>query len=118
MVGGELVKAMYIEGPHQEFLYTEQDLCLFRAPRKMATGQKCLSGKDLFLHKTETGHDVYYLLHWSVQPTRREQITQVSHGMAEKFLEERGIFFNSISKEDEKAITTMKRFGWGMLEEF
>ncbi len=112
------MKAVYIEGQHEEVLQTEDDLCVFRAPRKMADGQKFLSGKDLFMHKAGTGREVYYLLHWSARPNKNEQITLISHNMAEKFLEERGIFFNTISKEDEKAVATLKQYGWGILEEF
>jgi hypothetical protein len=112
------VKAIYIEGQHEEILQTENDLCLFRAPRKTADWQKFPSGKDLYMHKAGTGRETYYLLHWSVRPNKKEQIAQVSQGMAEKFLEDRGIFFNSVSKEDEKAVATMKQYGWGILEEF
>ena len=112
------MKAIYIEGQHEEILQTENDLCLFRAPKKMADGQKFPSGKDLFMHKARTGRETYYLLHWSIRPNKTEQIAQLSKGMAEKFLEDRGIFFNSVSKEDEKAVATMKQYGWGILEEF
>lgn len=112
------MKAICIEGGHEEELHTENDFCLFRSPRKMAGGQKFVVGKDLFLHKTKAGNDVYYLIKWSVRSRKKEEIIQVTPGMAEKFLTERGIFCNTMSQEDQKAVATMQRYGWGILEEF
>lgn len=112
------MKALFIEGKREEVVHTEDDLCLFRAPRKGDGGFKYPSGEDLFVHKTQSGKEVYYLLDWSLRPKKREEIIQISPGMAERFLGKRGIFCNSTSKEDQKAIETMQQYGWGILEEF
>jgi len=111
------MKALYIESGN-DVIHTEEDLCLFLAPRKMADGRKSITGKDLFVHKTRGDKEAYYVLHWFLKPVKRETIVPVSPVMAEKFLEQRGIFCNSTDKEDLKAVQTMQRYGWGMLEEF
>ena len=112
------MKAVYIENNHEEKLHTEDDLCLFRAPRRMPEGHKCPTGKDLFVHKTRAGKEVFYLINWFMKPSKREEIVQITPRMAERFLEERGIFCNTTSPEDQKASQTMLQYGWGMLEEF
>lgn len=112
------MKAVYVENKHEETLDTENDLCLFRAPRKMSTGRKYLKGRDLFLHKLPNGCEIYYLLLWSVRNRQNDEIAQITPAMAKRFLEDRGIICNPRSDQEEKAIVTMQRYGWGILEEF
>ncbi len=112
------MKALYVEDGHENVIRTEEDLSLYRAPRRMPGGQKFIAGKDLFIHKGRTGKEVYYMLQWFLKPEKREEIVQISPGMAEKFLSQRGIVCNTTGEADQKALGTMQQYGWGMPEEF
>ncbi|OPX73880.1 MAG: hypothetical protein A4E39_00759 [Methanoregulaceae archaeon PtaB.Bin152] len=72
-------------------LDTEQDTCLFRAPRDPERGV-FMRGRDLYEHPRKDLPSLYYLHRWSLVPGERESISLISPVMASRFLEQGGLF--------------------------
>lgn len=95
------------------------DRCLFRAPRDAgASGKKVIRGTDLYVHESTPHNDMYYTLRWVQKPKKKTIIEPISTRMAERFLEMRGLTCAEMNPKDKKAVETLTRYGWGILEEF
>ncbi|MEM1950433.1 MAG: hypothetical protein QXI43_00155 [Candidatus Nitrosocaldus sp.] len=67
---------------------TNADVCLYWAPRNPPnTGTKYLEGTDLYLHKTKSGAQVFYLVHWSMWQGSETTYRVVSEDEAKEFFE-------------------------------
>jgi len=113
------MKRTYYKEDHKKvILNTAKDTCLFLAPRPtMKAGQCTLPGRDLYVHRTGN-KDIYYFVYWSSLPEKQEQILPVSSLMAERFLAARGLTCITTDPRDLKAVETLQRYGYGILEEF
>jgi hypothetical protein len=98
-------------------LDTECDSCLFAAPEapKSAT-ETFIRGKDLYIHETEDGTALYYLVLWSLKPPRDGAIRMISPFMAERFLGQQGLECHVF--EDSSAYFKLRNYGYGIAEEF
>jgi hypothetical protein len=101
----------------QIILDTECDSCLFAAPEasKKLKGA-IIRGKDLYIHETEDGTALYYLVLWSLKSPRDRAIRVISPLMAERFLGQNGLECHVSG--DSSAYFKLKNYGYGIAEEF
>lgn len=101
----------------KQILDTDRDPRLYAAPRGVEKNRTAWQhGKDIYLHKEGRGKGIYYLHVWTLSPDEVESAIVMPDRQAERFLGERGLECSDIP--GIKAYTTLKNWGYGILEEF
>lgn len=98
-------------------LDTEQDPCLYAS---QGYGDDTVAaykrGRALHVFEVNGQPMIYYIHRWSKHAGEDDSINIVTEKAAERFLEERGFVLN-VSGE-EAAVTALRNYGYGLIEEF
>jgi hypothetical protein len=101
----------------KRILNTDRDARLYSAPR--SSEKECLAwkrGKDIYYHRIGEGRGIYYLHKWTLFPDESDSVLVLPDRQAERFLGERGLECTELP--GMKAYSTLKNWGYGILEEF
>lgn len=75
-------------GDKKIIIDTSSDECLYWAPRNPPnTGTKYTTGTDLYMHKTRSGAQVFYLVHWSMWQGSETVYDVITSEEAKQFFE-------------------------------
>lgn len=108
--------AVIIDGK-KHVLNTDRDARLFSAPRSDEKERVAWQrGKDIYYHRTGEGQGIYYLHKWTLFPNETDSVVVLPDRQAERFLGERGL--ECTDMPGMKAYSTLKNWGYGVLEEF
>jgi hypothetical protein len=111
------MKQEIISNGKKQILDTDRDPRLYIAPRGREKDSLAWQhGKDIYYHKEGRGQGIYYLHLWTLVPNEVESVMILPDRQAERFLGERGLECSDIP--GIKAYTTLKHWGYGILEEF
>lgn len=114
-----IVKQVYYRSDKKVYLDTGKDRCLYRAPRAEKEKAKAFTrGRDVYVHAVNGMAPVFYVHRWSLTHGETDQIVPVTAGSAERLIQSRGFIVHSPDVREEKAIDTLMRYGYGLLEEF
>jgi hypothetical protein len=109
-------QAVIINGK-KHVLNFDRDARLYSAPRGGESGSSAMQrGKDIYYHRTGKDQGYYYLHQWTLFPDEMATMMILPDRQAERFLGERGLECRDIP--GLKAYTTLRNWGYGILEEF
>jgi len=101
----------------KQILDTDRDVRVYTAHRSSKNDSVAWKrGKDIYYHQEGREQGVYYLHLWTHSPNEVESLMILPDRQAERFLGERGLECSNIP--GIKAYTTLKNWGYGILEEF
>ncbi len=113
------VKQVYYRSDKKVYLDTAKDRCLYRAPRAAKDKAKAyIRGSDVYVHAVNGSTQVFYIHRWSLAKKEAEQIAVVTPRAAERLIESRGYMMHSPDPREERAVETLLRYGYGLIEEF
>jgi hypothetical protein len=112
-----VMKQKIVTDTRPAFLNTDNDVCLYWAPRPSFDGSEAhVRGRDLYLHRRKSGKTLYYYHLWTKKTDEVEKIIPVSSRLAERYLASRGIICQDLP--GAKAALTLMQQGYGIPEEF
>ena len=101
----------------KRILNTDRDTLLFSAPRSSEQERiACKRGKNIYHHRTGERQGIYYLHKWTLFPNETDSVLVLPDRQAERFLGERDL--ECTDMPGMKAYSTLKNWGYGILEEF
>ncbi len=113
------MKQVYYRSDKKVYLDTARDRCLYEAPRAEKEKSRAYTrGRDVYVHAVNGSAPVYYVHRWSLSKKETGRITVVNPRAAERLIESRGFMVHSPDPGEEKAVETLLRYGYGLIEEF